>query len=102
MSLQKPFIFSRGDRSQYSIVELKTLQSLGVDISSTKPRYDFSIIKERRRLVPARVKTQEKAKEEEAARLRIRRETEMEELERSWKGEAPVILDGIAKQDAVV
>ena len=63
VSLKEPFNFNREDPADYSLVERKTLDALGVD------RYDFKITTERRRIVPARILIQQKMREDEMRRL---------------------------------
>lgn len=64
VSLKEPFNFAREDEEQYSLVEKKTLKSLGVD------KLEFHITTERRRMTPKRLGVQEKLLEEEKQRLR--------------------------------
>ncbi|KAG6889360.1 hypothetical protein C0995_001425 [Termitomyces sp. Mi166 len=63
VALREPFNFARPDPKQYSLVELKTLKALGVD------QLNYKITTERRKIVPARVATQNKVLEEEKQRL---------------------------------
>jgi hypothetical protein len=62
VSLKEPFNFNRDDPKEYSLVERKTLQALGVE------RVPYKITTERRRIVPARLLLQQKMKEEEEKR----------------------------------
>ncbi|KAG2023850.1 hypothetical protein CC2G_001458 [Coprinopsis cinerea AmutBmut pab1-1] len=64
VGLKQPFNFNREDEREYSLVERKTLRALGVD------RLEFRPTTERRRIVPERVKIQERMKQEEETRLR--------------------------------
>ena len=64
-SLKEPFNFDRENASEYSIVELKTLKSLGVDRLK-----GWKITAEREKIVPERVKRWEKMKTEEERRLK--------------------------------
>ncbi|EJU02189.1 hypothetical protein DACRYDRAFT_21927 [Dacryopinax primogenitus] len=64
VSLNQPFNFNRANPSEFSIVELKTLQSLGVE------RLDFKPTTERQRIVPERVKRQQRMKEQEMERMK--------------------------------
>lgn len=66
VSLREPFNFDRADPSQYSVVELKTIQDLG---GPDKLR-GWKITGEREAVVPARLKVQAKWMEEENARLK--------------------------------
>jgi len=61
--LKEPFCFARDNPDDYSVVERTTLRALGVD------RYDFKPATERRRIVPERLKIQNKMMEEEKKRL---------------------------------
>ncbi|KZW01093.1 hypothetical protein EXIGLDRAFT_830282 [Exidia glandulosa HHB12029] len=63
VALKQPFCFDREDEREYSIVERTTLRALGVE------RFPFDITGERRRIVPERVKRQERMREEELKRL---------------------------------
>lgn len=65
VQLKEPFNFNRKDRSQYSIVERKTLQDLGKDWLRW-----WKIKGGREFVVPDRLKTQEQLKEQELERLR--------------------------------
>lgn len=64
VALKVPFLFDREDVGEYSLVEKKTLKALGVDRLR-----NWKIATERRRLIPERVKAQEKVLEEEQQRL---------------------------------
>lgn len=61
--LRQPFNYNRTETSEYSLVELKTLQSLGVDPNKG---LDYKIEGERKEVVPLRV-------------IRWRKEIELEE-----------------------
>lgn len=63
----RPFKFARSDPSQYSLVELKTLQALGADPNGGG--FDFQPTHPRERVVPERLKVQSKMLEEEKKRL---------------------------------
>lgn len=63
VALKQPFVFSRENEDDYSLVEKKTLRALGVD------RLNFKPTTERRTVVPARVAIQKKMEEEERRRL---------------------------------
>lgn len=63
VALKQPFVFSRDNEYDYSLVEKKTLKALGVD------HFDFKITTERRTIVPARVAIQKKMEEEQRKRL---------------------------------
>lgn len=67
IALKQPFSFDRAEPSEYSLVEQKTLKALGVE------RLAFSPATERRRVVPERVRIQQKMAEEEKARLATRK-----------------------------
>lgn len=64
VGLKKPFCYNRSNPEEYSLVERKTLLALEVDKS------DFKITTERRRVVPERVRIQEKMMREEKERLK--------------------------------
>lgn len=64
VSLQAPFCFNRSDPREYSLVELKTLKELGVD---SLP--DWKVTASRDKVVPERLKAQQKLKDEELQRL---------------------------------
>lgn len=64
VSLKKPFIFDRKDRSHYSLVERKTLAALGKDRLE-----GWKIAHARDKIVPERVKRQEAMREQEMKRL---------------------------------
>ena len=66
--LKEPFHFKRANVDDYSLVELKTLQVLGVD---PKHGFDYKNTEARRAIVPARVARQEAWKKEETERLRL-------------------------------
>jgi len=71
VSLNSPFVFSRPNTSEYSLVELKTLKELGVDpMKDVSMGYEFKKVGERKEVVPERLKVQAKWKEEELIRLR--------------------------------
>ena len=64
VSVKDPFLFDRED-GKYSAVERKTLRALG------KERLEgWKITAERQRIVPERVKIQERMKREEEERLK--------------------------------
>lgn len=63
VALREPFNFNRENPDDFSLVELKTLKSLGVD------RLDYKPTTERRRVVPEREIRQRKMLEEEQRRL---------------------------------
>ncbi|EGN98485.1 hypothetical protein SERLA73DRAFT_169439 [Serpula lacrymans var. lacrymans S7.3] len=63
VSLKEPFIFSREDPNDFSLVERKTLKALGVD------KLDYNITTERRRIVPRSRAMKDKLKLEEEKRL---------------------------------
>jgi len=64
VSVKEPFNFNRENPDDLSLVELKTLKSIG------KEKYDYKPGAPRRLIVPPRVAIQEKLKQEELARLR--------------------------------
>ena len=65
VSLREPFCFDREDESQYSVVERKTLRELG------KSRLEgWKIQGARDRIVPERVRVQERMKREELERMK--------------------------------
>lgn len=69
VSVKDPFVFDRADK-KYSAVERKTLRALG------KERLEgWKIEAERQRIVPERVKIQERMKREEEERLRKLKES---------------------------
>ncbi|CAL1712495.1 unnamed protein product [Somion occarium] len=63
VSLREPFNFNRENPEEFSIVERKTLQALGVD------KLDFKSTTERRNVLPKRVELQNKMLEDEKKRL---------------------------------
>lgn len=63
VSLNEPMRFNREDPREYSLVERGILRALGVN------RLEFQATGSRERVVPERVRRQEKMKEEELARL---------------------------------
>jgi len=63
VSLKEPFNFDRENPDDYSLVELKTLKTLGVD------RLSFKNTTERRRVIPKRLQVQNMMLEEERKRL---------------------------------
>ncbi|OJT12834.1 hypothetical protein TRAPUB_10669 [Trametes pubescens] len=63
VELRAPFEFARGDPDEYSLVERKTLQALGVD------RFEFKRTGERKRVVPERVLREAVMIQEEKRRL---------------------------------
>lgn len=65
VSLKYPFDFDREDASQYSLVERKTLQTLGKDRLR-----GWKITSEREVVVPERLRVQHEMKERELERLR--------------------------------
>lgn len=62
--LKEPFRFNRKDPNDFSLVERKTLQSLGVDRLN-----NWKIVGEREMVVPERLRAQAAMKEEEKRRL---------------------------------
>jgi hypothetical protein len=64
VSLNEPFNFNRDDETEYSVVERKTLNALGVDRLR-----DWKITAGRDAVVPERLRRQAKMREEELARL---------------------------------
>lgn len=66
VSLKEPFEFDRADRSQYSLVELKTIQDLG----GFEKLKGWKITGERKPVIPQRFKIQKQWMEDEARRLR--------------------------------
>lgn len=66
VSLKQPFEFDRADRSQYSLVELKTIQDLG----GFEKLKGWKITGERKPVIPQRLKLQKQLMEDEARRLR--------------------------------
>ena len=65
VSLKEPFNFDRDDPADYSVVERKTLKSLGVDRLK-----GWKITAEREEVVPERIRIQREMKEKELERLR--------------------------------
>jgi hypothetical protein len=63
VAVKQPFIFSRENEDDYSLVEKKTLKALG------KSNFDFKLTTERRNIVPARVAIQKQMEEEQRKRL---------------------------------
>jgi len=63
VSLKQPFNFNRENPDEYSLVEKKTLDALGVD------KLDYKITTERRRVVPKRLIEANRLFEEEKKRL---------------------------------
>ncbi|KAJ3576134.1 hypothetical protein NP233_g628 [Leucocoprinus birnbaumii] len=63
VALKQPFVFSRENEDDYSLVERKTLKALG------KTRFDFKNTTERRNVVPARVALMKQMEEEQRKRL---------------------------------
>lgn len=63
VALKAPFNFDRENMHDFSLVELKTLRSLGVD------RFDFRPTTERRRLVPRSLEAKNAMLDEEKKRL---------------------------------
>jgi hypothetical protein len=64
VSLKEPFNFDREDPKQYSLVERKTLQALGVDRLK-----GWRIVGDREYIVPERLRAQEEMKKKELERL---------------------------------
>ncbi|KAI7973065.1 hypothetical protein EIK77_004342 [Talaromyces pinophilus] len=64
ITLKEPFRFDRKDPNDFSLVERKTLRSLGVDRLD-----DWKIVGEREMVVPERLRAQAAMKEEEIKRL---------------------------------
>ncbi|ETS80610.1 hypothetical protein PFICI_08139 [Pestalotiopsis fici W106-1] len=73
VSLEEPFCFSR-ERGDYSLVEQKTIQSLGGE----EKLKSWQITKPREAIVPERVRNQEAMKRDEARRLQTAREIAVE------------------------
>jgi len=63
VSLNQPFVFNRENPADFSIVELKTLQSLGLE------KLNFEPTVSRQRIIPDRVKRQNTMKDEQLKRL---------------------------------
>lgn len=66
VAMAEPFQFSRSDPKEYSLVEIKTIQSLGGD-RGKGIRWERTA--PRQRIVPERVKRQEMQKMDELRRL---------------------------------
>lgn len=64
VALRAPFNFNRGDESEYSLVELKTIKDIGEDNLK-----GWKITSKREKIVPERVKIQEHMRKEEQQRL---------------------------------
>ena len=64
VSLKEPHQFDRKDKSQYSLVERKTLGALGVESLA-----DWEIASPRERVIPERLRRQEAMMKEELRRL---------------------------------
>ena len=64
VSLRAPFCFNRSDPQEYSLVELKTLKELDKD---SLP--DWKVTASRDKIVPERLKVQQKMMDEELQRL---------------------------------
>jgi hypothetical protein len=64
VALRAPFNFDREDESEYSLVELKTIQEIGADQLK-----GWTITGKREKIVPERVKIQEDMRKEEQQRL---------------------------------
>jgi hypothetical protein len=64
IAVKEPFRFDRANSDEFSLVERKTLQALGVD------RLEFKPMTPRRQVVPERVRVQQRLAEEETARLK--------------------------------
>lgn len=95
VSLKQPFEFDRQDPSQYSLVELKTIQDLG-GFDQLK---GWKITGERKPVIPERLKIQMAWMEEEARRLR---ESGVEYKERSQTEEQfRELAAGLRRVDAV-
>lgn len=74
VSLRKPFNFDRGDdKKGYSLVERATLRMLGK--SEEEGLKGWHITQPRERVVPARLRVQEKMRQEELKRLEEQRKT---------------------------
>lgn len=69
VSLNQPFNFHRTNPSEYSLIELKTLQDLG---RTKEEGFDFKITRERERVTPGRMLVQNPMKDLELIRLRER------------------------------
>lgn len=65
VALKEPFNFDRDDPNEYSLVERKTLQALGVDRLP-----GWKIVGERETVVPERIRIQAEMKKKEEERLR--------------------------------
>jgi hypothetical protein len=72
VSLLEPFVYSRPDPSEYSLVELKTLKELGRDPLNGDGGLDFQIAHAREGVVPKRLEKQGKWKVEMEERMRVR------------------------------
>ncbi|ORY28602.1 hypothetical protein BCR39DRAFT_559418 [Naematelia encephala] len=66
VSLREPFKFKRDDSNEYSLVELKTIKSLG---KTPEEGYAFRAAGPRKSVVPERLKVQEEWKKQELERL---------------------------------
>jgi hypothetical protein len=64
VALRAPFNFDREDESEYSLVELKTIQEIGADQLK-----GWTITGKREKIIPERVKIQEVMRKEEQQRL---------------------------------
>lgn len=69
MSLKEPFQFNRENPEDYSLIELKTMYSIGGEEAPAMFK-DWKITEERQMIVPERVRRQQKMLEEENERLR--------------------------------
>ena len=67
--MREPFKFNRENPEDYSLVELKTMYSIGGEEAPAMFK-DWKITAERQMIVPERVKRQQKMLEEENERLR--------------------------------
>lgn len=72
VSLLEPFVYSRPDPSEYSLVELKTLKELGRDPLHGDGGLDFQIAHAREGVIPKRLEKQGKWKVEMEERMRVR------------------------------
>lgn len=90
VALKEPFRFSRRDGTAYSLVERKTLDALGVGAEGL---VDWEIKGERRRVVPERVRIQERMLEEERRRLELVAQKDSEAQAQGFIGNIQVVQD---------
>jgi hypothetical protein len=69
VSLREPFRFNREKPEDYSLIELKTMYSIGGEEAPAMFK-DWKITAERQMIIPDRVRRQQKMLEEENERLR--------------------------------